>query len=560
MSEDSGSLEDLIRGFALRNAVEHDGEARLSSVLGSVFSARAEAKSRAGEVAKLARAIIEEVNVLAPEEQERRLADQELPTEEKEVASEGLPDLPDAQGTEVVMRLAPYPSGPLHLGRARMSILNDEYVKRYRGRLILAIDDTAGSAQKIPIKEAYERIPEDLCWLGVDIHETVYKSDRLEIFYSHAERFLTEGWAYVCTCSAQELRRRRALGEECACRSRKVEDNLQAWRAMLDGGYGEGEAVVRLKTDMKDPDAAFRDRVLLRISERPHPRVGTKYRVWPMLEFSWAIDDHLLGITHILRGKDLMMEDRMERFMWGLLGWDEPAIVHHGMLRIKGAKMSSSECRRRIEAGEYEGWDDPRTWTMGSLQARGIRPEAIRSFILKSGLTLTDVQVPMETLYAENRRIIDPVANRYNFVGSPVTLCIEGAPPVGQADLALHPDFEERGTRRVPVDPSRIHIDGGDYSRYRGKEVRLKDLYNVRLDEPPRFTGTELSSIPKLQWVSEPSVDTEIVMPDGSRVAGLSDPGISELEAGSVVQFVRFGFCRYNGRRKGRSLFRFAHG
>ena len=102
---------------------------------------------------------------------------------------------------------------------------------------------------------------------------------------------------------------------------------MEEWERMLSGEYSEGEAAVRLKTDMKDPDLAFRDRVLLRISERPHPRVGTKYRVWPMLEFSWAVDDHLLGITHVLRGKDLMMEDKMERFMWKLLGWPEPTTL-----------------------------------------------------------------------------------------------------------------------------------------------------------------------------------------------------------------------------------------
>jgi glutamyl-tRNA synthetase len=104
---------------------------------------------------------------------------------------------------------------------------------------------------------------------------------------------------------------------------------------MLKGHYQEGEAVVRLKTDMQHPNPAFRDRVLLRISERTHPRVGTKYRVWPLLEFSWAIDDHLLGMTHILRGKDLIIEDLMEKDIWQKLGWNAPEFIHYGMLRIK---------------------------------------------------------------------------------------------------------------------------------------------------------------------------------------------------------------------------------
>ena len=557
---DDLSLEELIRAFALKNALEHDGEARLSSVLGSVFSAREDARSMAGEVAKLAGGIIGEINSLSPEDQRSELEEASLPEQEKTVEQEGLPELPDATPGKVVMRLAPYPSGQIHIGHARMAILNDEYVKRYDGRLILVIDDTAGSAEKIPIKEAYEGIPRDLEWLGVGVDEIIYKSDRLETFYSYARRFLEEGWAYVCKCSVKELRANRASGRECECRSGSAEANLEDWEKMLSGGYAEGEAAVRLKTDMSHPDAAFRDRVLLRISERPHLRVGTRYRVWPMLEFSWAIDDHLLGITHVLRGKDLMMEDRMERYMWDLLGWPEPVIMHHGMLRIAGTRISSSECRRRIESGEYEGWDDPRTWTIGSLRARGIRSVAIRSFIVNSGLTLTDVQIPIDTLYSENRKIIDSEANRFNFVRDPVAIRVTGSPPVESASFRLHPDFEERGERSVPVDPSRICVDAGDFESMAGRTVRLKDLYNVVLWENATYAGEDVvQEMPKIQWVSEPRVESDIVMPDGSMIHGLSDPGVGELEVGSVLQFIRFGFCRLDARDGELSTFRYAH-
>jgi glutamyl-tRNA synthetase len=550
MDED---LKELIRAFALRNATQHGGQARMSSVMGAVLSARPDARSQAGEIAQAVGAVLEEVNSIPAEDQRAQLDELELPGGGEDRAQPpGLPDLAQAIEGEVVMRLAPYPSGPLHLGHARMALLNDEYVKRYDGKLILVIDDTAGSAEKIPILEAYESIPRDLEWMGVEVHETVYKSDRLEIFYSYARRFLEEEWAYVCLCDVGRLRKDRAEGRECECRPSSREDNLARWDKMLSGGYAEGEAVVRLKTDMKDPDAAFRDRVLLRISERPHPRVGTRYRVWPMLEFSWAIDDHLLGVTHVLRGKDLMMEDRMERFMWNLLGWPEPAIIHHGTLGIADARMSSSECRRRIEAGEYDGWRDPRTWTLDSLKARGIQPEAIRSFIIACGLTLTDVRVPVDSLYAENRKMIDPVANRYNLVRDPVGISVSGAPDVDAARLRLHPDFEERGVRTVPVVPGSIHVDGRDFAKNRGKVVRLKDLYNVLLDRDAEYRGSELSSsMSKIQWVSGCARRASVIMPDGCT---------GSLSQGDLVQFVRFGFCRLDSRDGDQATFRFAHG
>jgi len=558
MAAPEKEIEELIRGFALRNAVEHGGEAQLSSVLGAVFSAREDARSRAGEVTRIARQILSEVNSLSPDEQRERLEVTRPPRDEEPEAESGLPELENARQGEVVMRLAPYPSGMLHIGRARMAVLNDEYVKRYDGKLILVIDDTAGSADKIPIPEAYDGIPRDLEWLGVKVHQTVFKSDRLEIFYRYARRFLEEGWAYVCECSARELRANRARGEGCSCRSRTVEENLEGWERMLNGVFEEGEAVMRLKTDMGHPDAAFRDRVLLRISERPHPRVGTRYRVWPMLEFSWAIDDHLLGITHVLRGKDLMMEDKMERFMWDLLGWEEPEIMHHGMLRIAGAKISSSECRRLIEEGVYEGWHDPRTWTLLSLKARGITPEAVRRFIVSCGLSLTDVQVPVKSLYAENRKIIDSVANRYNFVSDPVRISVLDAPHIDHASLDLHPDFSERGSRDVPVDTDTIYVDGSDFRDMGGQVVRLKDLFNVKLERQAPYAGDELvSSMPKIQWVSEPNVRARVIMPDGSSVQGLADPSVGDLERGSVLQFVRFGFCRLDSNKD--ATFRFAH-
>jgi glutamyl-tRNA synthetase len=554
------SLEALVRAFALRNAAEHDGEAKLSSVLGSVFSARPDAKSRAGDVARLAKTVIAEVNSLPPDRQLDELKNLSPPASGEKAHEAGLPELPGAEIGNVVMRLAPYPSGPLHLGRARMAILNDEYVRRYQGKLILVIDDTAGSADKIPIPEAYESIPKDLVWLGVGVHETVYKSDRLGIFYEYAERFLREGWAYVCRCRAEELRKNRAEARACACRPRSVEENIADWQLMLSGEVAEGEAVVRLKTDMQHPDAAFRDRVLLRISERPHPRVGTRYRVWPMLEFSWAIDDHLLGITHVLRGKDLMMEDRMEEFMWDLLGWPHPVIVHHGMLGIADAKISSSECRRRIEQGKYEGWEDPRTWTLGSMRVRGIRPEAIRGFLMASGLSLTDVQVPVESLYAENRRMIDPEANRYHMVREPVRIEVVDPPGTCSATLSLHPDFPERGTREVAIDPSAIYVDCSDYERFKGQRVRLKDLYNVTLDSRAPYGGSDMErGVPKIQWVSAPHEEVRVVMPDGCRVEGLAEPAISALDPGCVVQFVRFGFCRLDSREGPVTTFRYAH-
>lgn len=542
-------MEELIRKHAVRNALEF-GEAQKDAVIGKVFAENPELKEHAGDVVQETQNVIQEVNALSDEELEEEYSLFEY--QDKEEDEQDLPDLPNAEG-DVTMRIAPFPSGMLHIGNARMAVLNDEYVKRYGGTLYLVIDDTAGSEEKKPIREAYDQIPEDLEWLGVEFDEIVYKSDRLELFYEYGKRFLDEGWAYVCTCDAETLRQNRRDGKACDHRGQSPNENLEKWQDMLDGKYNEGEAVVRLKTDMQHKDPAFRDRVLLRLSELDHPRAGKDFHVWPMLEFSWAIDDHKLGMTHILRGQDLVMEDKMEQYMWNLLGWDEPEIVHHGLLNIEDVKISTSESRRKIDAGEYEGWHDPRTWSLMSLRKRGFRPEAIRNFVKSFGMSTATVDVPVDTLYTENRKLIDEEADRYFFIANPRELEVQGLDST-TATPDLHPEDSERGEREITVEAvdgtARLYIDEDDFEE--GAELRLKDLCNVKIEDGKATVVNDSldyaldHNISIVQWLPRSDTkDCTIVMPDGSRRHGLCEANVTESD--QVIQFIRESFCRVDG-------------
>jgi glutamyl-tRNA synthetase len=550
-------MEELFRRHALINAVQHGGKASIQAVLSRSIAEKPELKTKIKEVIELIKKVVEEINKLSLEEQEKMVKELGIVLEKR--VREGLPDLKNAEIGKVVMRLAPFPSGPLHLGNARMAILNDEYVKRYKGKLILVFDDTIGSEEKSILPEAYQMIEDGLKWLGVEFHEKVYKSDRLEIFYKYGREIIEKGFAYVCTCSEEKVRENRRKGIECVCRSRSVEENLALWEKMLEGKFKEGEATVRIKTDMKHPNPAFRDRVLFRISERAHPRVGKKYKVWPMLEFSWAVDDWLLGVTHILRGKQLVIEDMMEEFIWEKMGWPKKEFIHYGMLRIEGATLSKSETRKMIEKGIISGWDDPRTWSLQSLRKRGFQPEAIRRFIIKMGLSEADVTVPLEILYAENRKLIDPIANRYMAVLSPVCVSIENAPHVSFAEIKMHPDFPERGTRKIPVNTQRIFLEKEDVEKFRGKEVGLINLFSVKIDEKIEFARSEISyDIPKIHWVSEPNVEIKMIMPNGEVKIVLAEPSVKELKEGEIIQFYRIGFCRVDRIGKDKVLY-FTH-
>ena len=554
------SIEEL-RNVALKYAllnVKKFGKASEDAVIKKIFLEYPDLKKEVKKVLEIVKDVVREVNSYSLEKIEERIKELGIVEERKEEKKEILPPLPNAEEGKVVMRLAPFPSGPLHIGNARMVILNDYYVRRYKGKLILFYDDTIGSEEKPIDPEAYHLIKEGLDWLNVKYSEIYYKSDRMEIYYEYGRKLIELGKAYVCTCSKDEIRKNRRLGIECSCRSRKIEENLLLFKEMIEGKFKEGEAVVRLKTDMKHPNPAFRDRVLLRICEREHPRVGKKYRVWPMLEFSWAIDDHLIGVTHILRGKELVIEDMMEDFIWDIFGWKKPVFIHYGLLKLKeeGAKLSKSKSRKLIESGELTGWDDPRTWSLQSLRKRGFQPEAIRNFILNLGLSEADITMPIEILYAENRKIIDKIANRYFCVLNPVKISLDKN--VEKIKIKCHPDYPERGEREIFIDKNEIYVEKEDFEKYRGKEVALIGMFTVLLEENSKFISEEIPyDMPKIHWVSKPNIRIKIMMPNGKEIEALGENSLKELKEGEIVQFYRVGFCRLDNKDK--MLFYFAH-
>jgi glutamyl-tRNA synthetase len=550
-------VESRLRRLALDNALHHEGEARPGPLVSRLLASDPVLRTHASELNRLAAAVASDVTKMGRAEQEQALAALGGPlaaTARPTVSSGVLPALPDVGGP-VVLRMAPFPSGALHIGNARMIFINDAYRRQYNGKLLLILDDTVGSEEKRVELEFFDLIQQDLERCGVQPDATYYKSDRIPRHYEWAARVIDLGAAYVCTCTADLLRENRKNGIACPERSQSVETTRTEWQKMLSGGYAPGEAVLRLKTDMQDPDPAFRDRVLLRISDFDHPRVGHRYRVWPMLEFSWAVDDIELGVTHVIRGKDLVIEDRMEEFLWRLLGISGPQFLHWGILRVREAKVAKSKAYVEVKSGLYDGWADPRTWSLQSLDRRGITVDAIRRFTLSFGLSLADIEVPAETLYAENRAIIDPTTPRRLFVPDPRLVRVDSYPTgLGPVALPNHPDRPELGTRTVTTGPS-FWLPGAELVKNQGMEIRLKDLLNIRL--PPdinpgpdgsvvaTFTSKENKRLPRIQWVgSSDFVPVDILELDGTHRTGLGEGALRHAAPGDRLQFERVGFVR----------------
>lgn len=537
-------LERLVLKYALQNAISYSGKANASAVIGKVFAEKTELKSRAKEIAQIARRVVEEVNRLSPDEQRKKLENiaPELLSKEKKEKEFKLPELNNVRG-EVVMRFAPNPSGPLHIGHSRVAFLNDEYVRRYGGRYINRFEDT-DPARVDP--EAYDFIKEDLEWLGVRITETHYQSDRLEIYYKIAKELLEKGHAYVCTCKPDLWRDLKEKSKPCPHRNSSLEEQMHLWDKLFDGSFSPEEASLMIKTNLNDPNPALRDFPALRIEDTPHPRTGTRYRVYPLMNFSVAVDDHLMGLTHVLRGKDHLNNTYRQKYIFDYLGWPRPEYIHYGRVSIVGPELSTSKMSMGIKEKRYTGWDDVQLGTIRALARRGFRPEALREYWIRAGLNEVDVEFSWDTLYALNKDIVDPEAKRYFFVADPVPLEITGVDRL-EGKAPLHPSRPELGFRTYHLEtPIKVFVQLNDI-KGAGK-IRLKDLCNIELiDEKAVYRGNDLSAIKQgykiIHWAPVDSLPMIVLMPDGSKVIGVGERSLTR-EVGNIVQLERFGFVR----------------
>ena len=552
-------LEEIVFKHALLNAAKHKGSANPGAVMGSIMSSEPELRPRAKEIGPLSGKIVAQVNALSPEEQKAKMEELGVALEEKkQKKEEGLPKLP-GKNKDVVMRFAPNPSGPLHIGHARAAIPNGEYVKKYGGKFILRIEDTD---PKRIYEPAYELIQEDLKWLGIEPDEVYYQSDRFEIYYQYAEELIKRGAAYMCTCDGGEFKKLKDNCQACPCRDNTVEENMELWKKFPE--MEAGEAVLRVKTDINHKNPAIRDWVAMRIVEEEHPRMGTKYRVYPMMNFSVSVDDHLLGMTHVLRGKDHLANSEKQKYLYQHMGWEIPEFIHYGRLKMEDIALSTSKAMAGIEDGTYSGWDDPRLGTLKAIARRGIQPETITQLMVEIGIKMSDSAISWKKIYGLNRNIIEQKVNRYFFVPNPVKIDIADVPEedLGLAiERPLHPDFEERGNRTL-VFNSEVYIPQADLS---DGISRLMDAVNVEIKDKDvvfhskSFEDARDAKARIIQWVPTDAIKAKVVMDDASVTEGLCEVDCKDLKVGDIVQFERFGFARLDEIKDDELIFYYAH-
>ena len=525
----------------LLNAVQHNGKADIQAVLGKILGEKPEFRNKIKELIPDIKKIVTEINSWNKEKQEKEMKKLGITVEKKVEEKRELPELSGTQVGKVITAFPPEPSKYPHIGHAKAALVNYLYAKKYKGKFFLRFEDTNPELAK---KEYYDAILDGLKWLDIKWDKLEYVSDKIENFYEATEKLIKEGKAYVCVCPQEEIKKNRRLMRECNCRKISKNENFELWKKMFNK-FKEGEVSVRLKISMSHINAAMRDPIIMRIIDKPHVRTGDKYRIWPMYDFATSLMDAWGGVTHRVRSKEFEMRRELQQFIQKTLGFKPTQITEMARFNMEGVPSSGRQIREMISEGKLIGWDDPRLTTLMALKRRGFVPDAIKKFLLSTGVTKVESTLTWDSFESFNRSIIDPKCNRYFCVFNPVEIKVRDAPEIKEVKVHLHPDFPERGSREIPVNLNKILISKEDFNKFKGKEVRLIGLFNIKLGNQSKFTSKEvIMKLPKIQWISDNNVSVKIVMNDGSMKKGIVEPEVKKLKLDDRIQFVRFGFCR----------------
>ena len=561
-------LKETILKYALQNAVKYNGKPDLGVVLGKVLVEHPEYKGKIPYVKETINEILKEVVSLNVDEQRKRLETiaPEMLAEKPQTRRQHLTELKNVVNNNVIMRFEPSPSGPLHIGHAYVLGLNSEYCRMYNGKLILRIADTN---PKNIYKPSYEMIVDDANWVTKgNISEVVIQSERMRLYYDYMERLLELEKAYICTCEPEYFKSLLLKSTPCPCRELPMSEQKLRWKGMLTD-FKQGSAVARLRTELSHKNPAMRDYPLFRILEIPHPKQGTRYRVWPLMNMAVAVDDIELAVTHVIRAKDHYDNSIRQRYIFDYLQKPLPESMFVGRINFIGMDVSCSKTMPLIEDGTYSGWDDIRLPFLQALKRRGYQPEAFIRYALDVGVTLNDKTVSKEDFFKSinsfNKGIIDNISYRYFFIWEPVKINIRNA-PVQEIEIDFHPD-NKKGGRKFSASED-YYLTSEDYNLLKeGSLCRLMECLNfIKKGNAFEFDSLEYERFKEsgksiIHWIpaEHDAIKTIVIMPDNTKKEGISENSVSKLLVGDIVQFERFGFCRLDIIENGVFIFRYAH-
>ncbi len=270
------------------------------------------------------------------------------------------------------VRFAPSPTGYLHIGGVRTALYNYLFAKHNNGTFLLRIEDTD---RERSTDESVQQIFDSMGWLGlISDEEPVYQTDRAETYRDLAKKLVREGKAYYCSCTKEELAARKEAqeaqgvfeGYDGTCRDKDL--------------AGGPDMVIRLKTD-NDTDLSYEDLIRgnIRFSSADiDDFIILRSDGFPTYNFAVTVDDHSMGITHVLRGDDHIINTPKQIAVYKALGYEPPAFGHFSMI-LGSDRTRLSKRHGATSVSEYAD--------------KGYLPAALLNYLAKLGWGYKDKEI-----------------------------------------------------------------------------------------------------------------------------------------------------------------------
>ncbi len=222
-------LKYIIKKIALYNAIKYNGKTKSEIVLSKILANKPEIRNKAKELFHEVSEIINVINKLSLSQQKNEIKKyhQNIKISKQRTT---LPLLKNAEHGKVITRFAPEPNGYLHIGHAKSVIISEEYARMYDGKLVLRIDDTNPTNERL---EYYNSIKTDLKWLGIHYTKIKNSSDDIELMYKKCVEMIECKMAYVCTCKRITIRNNRRDKTACKCVLNTKDQNYKKWESYV---------------------------------------------------------------------------------------------------------------------------------------------------------------------------------------------------------------------------------------------------------------------------------------------------------------------------------------
>ncbi len=291
--------------------------------------------------------------------------------------------------SDIRVRFAPSPTGQIHIGNIRTALFNYLFAKKNKGTFILRIEDTDRDRSTSEFEKVIYR---EMNWLGLDWDEGVQvggdygpyrQMERLELYGEYINQLLDAGLAYHCYCTTEELDRmreeQRAKGEpprytgKCRCLTEEDKKKLEE----------EGrEPVIRFKLPEEAEEILVKDLIRGEVSfssDVLDDFVIVKSDGIPTYNFAVVVDDHLMNISHVIRGEDHLSNTPKQQLLYQSLGWEAPKFAHLSMiLGSDKSKLSKRSGDAYVYVSEY--------------RKKGYLSEALINFLSLLGWSAEDDQ------------------------------------------------------------------------------------------------------------------------------------------------------------------------